>query len=401
MTIPYRRCVISDEISQDLDRAIALARDFGLEGLEIRTVWDRRIDQLDANDLDRLAKACTTAGLTIPALAPPYLKCTHSDAAERGEHRAIFERTVQAAERLGASIIRGFTFWRDVHPLGHWDLIVETYRSIAPIAERAGVVVGIENEPACMLGTTEHLPRLIGDIGSPAVRILWDPANAAHEGERAWPEGFERAFPLTAHVHLKDGRHISGKWEHAIVGEGAVDLVQVSRALRRHGYAGWVSLETHYRPAPTDADLRRPGGLSLSYLGEEGTRACLVGWENVLRAAARRPIQRGSRLFSVAELAGVLGLTRQRVRRIAEQIKVGRLVGRVVVLDESDITAILNYTKRPEAMVSRAYYHTRKDRIDRLPPEQVDEIHELMRAHEDSMVKARAEAEAAIIGVIR
>ena len=70
-----------------------------------------------------------------------------------------------------------------------------------------------------------------------------------------------------------------------LAGQGEVGLVELSRALAARGYDGWVALETHYRPAPTAADLRSPRGESFSELGEQGTRECLVGWAEVLRRA--------------------------------------------------------------------------------------------------------------------
>jgi sugar phosphate isomerase/epimerase len=280
---PYRRSVITDEISQDLDRAIRLAGEFGLEGLDIRSVWEKGVHQLDDDELDRLRSSADRAGLAIPSIAPPFLKCNPD---QWPEHRRILERSLRAAERLGARVVRGFTFWKGA---ASFERIVEAYREVAPTVERAGLLLGIENEPSCVVGTTEELPRLLRQIGSPAVRALWDPANAAHDGERAYPDGFARVIDDTVHVHLKDGRHVDGRWEHAIVGQGEVGLVEVSRALAERGYAGWVALETHYRPRPTGADLTRPGGSSLSELGEEGTRACLIGWERVLADAAAPP----------------------------------------------------------------------------------------------------------------
>jgi L-ribulose-5-phosphate 3-epimerase len=271
-----RRSVITDEISQDLDRAIALAKEFSLDGLDVRTVWEKRIDLLDDDEIARLRSAADDAGLAIPSIAPPFLKCNLD---EWPEHKRVLERSLRVAERLGATIVRGFTFWKGA---ATFDQIVEAYREVAPTIESAGMVVGIENEPSCVIGTTERLPELLRAIGSPAVRALWDPANGAHDGERAVPDAFERVITDTVHVHLKDGRQVDGKWEHAIVGEGTVGVVDVLRALRDSTYDGWVALETHYRPKPTGADLTRPGGSALSELGEEGTRACLIGWNRAL-----------------------------------------------------------------------------------------------------------------------
>jgi sugar phosphate isomerase/epimerase len=273
-----KRSVLTDEISQSFDRAVDLAREFSLDGLDVRTVWEKRIDLLDDDELARLKLAAGDAGLAIPSIAPPFLKCNLD---EWPEHRRVLERSLRAAEKLGARVVRGFTFWKGA---ATFEQIVDAYREVAPTIERAGLVVGIENEASCVIGTTERLPELLDAIGSPAVWALWDPANGAHDGERAYPDAFARIVDQTVHVHLKDGRHVGGKWEHAIVGEGEVGVVDVLRALRDSPYDGWVALETHYRPQPTGADLTRPGGSALSELGEEGTRACLLGWNRALRA---------------------------------------------------------------------------------------------------------------------
>ncbi len=284
---PHKRGVVTDEISQDLDIAIRMAVEFNLDGLDIRSVWGKTIHQLDDDELTRLRRAADDAHLAIACVAPPFMKCTISDVAEWMEHKKILEQSIRAADRLDARFVRGFTFWKEIGLERHWGRIVDAYREVAPMIERSGLIVAIENEPSCMIGTTEHLPRLLRDIGSSSIRALWDPANAAHDGEIATPDGFDRIIGDSVHIHIKDGRHVDGKWEHAIVGEGAVGLVDVSRALAQHGYDGWVTLETHYRPKPTGSDLRRPAGHAFSELGEEGTRDCLIGWRKVLSESRR------------------------------------------------------------------------------------------------------------------
>lgn len=279
---PYRRSVFTDEVSQDLDRAVAVATEYGLEGLDVRSVWGKTVHELDGDELARLKRTADAAGLAIPSIAPPFMKCDVDDAEQWAEHRRILERSLRAAEYLGARVVRGFTFWRQVGVSRHWPRIVAAYREVAPVVERAGLVLGIENEAACMLGTTELLPRLLDEVGSPAVRALWDPANGAVDGELPYPDALERVMPYTVHVHLKDGRHVRGKWEHAIVGRGEVGVADVCRALAAAGYTGWVALETHYRPTAAERDLRAPRGDAFSALGEEGTRACLDGWRDVL-----------------------------------------------------------------------------------------------------------------------
>ena len=49
----FTRAVITDEISQDLEHAAAMAREFGLDQLEMRTARDVRIDNMSADELAR------------------------------------------------------------------------------------------------------------------------------------------------------------------------------------------------------------------------------------------------------------------------------------------------------------------------------------------------------------
>jgi L-ribulose-5-phosphate 3-epimerase len=280
--LPYRRCVITDEISQDIERAIALALEFGLEGLEIRSVWDKTIHELNDDELARLKRLADEAGLAIPAVAPPFLKCRIDSPDEWTQHRRILERTFRAADRLGARIVRGFTFWRQDSYLDHWERIVDAYLAVVPAIEQSDLTVAIENEGACMIGTTEPLVRLVREINSRHVRALWDPANGFHDGERAYPDAYQRVISETVHIHVKDGRITGDRHEHAILGDGQVGLGDVFGALARDSFDQWVSLETHYRPNAIEADFRRPGGRAFSESGEQGTYECLTAWNRLL-----------------------------------------------------------------------------------------------------------------------
>ena len=58
MSCPFRIAVINDEISQDFDLACSVvARDFGLEWIEIRGMWNKNVSDLDADDVERARKA--------------------------------------------------------------------------------------------------------------------------------------------------------------------------------------------------------------------------------------------------------------------------------------------------------------------------------------------------------
>jgi sugar phosphate isomerase/epimerase len=288
----FTRAVITDEISQDLEQAAAMAREFGLDQLEIRTAWDVRIDQMTDDHLSRVKDIAGRYGLGIVCLATPFLKCDLGNEAEYAEHLQILRRSIAAAHKLGAGIIRTFTFWKRGELAAVFDQIVRAYAEPARIAAGEGVILGVENEPACFVGTGREAAEFIEAVGSPAVKAVWDPGNACWTGrERAVPDGYERIKGHIAHVHLKDVilETPGGQPEATVLGKGDVNIEGQLAALLRDGYTGCASLETHYRVRGhlSEEAVNRPGGSAFSEGGEEASRLCLVAW-NEMMARLRR-----------------------------------------------------------------------------------------------------------------
>ena len=80
--------------------------------------------------------------------------------------------------------------------------------------------------------------------------LTWDPNNAAQSGEKPFPEGYKRLDPKRIfNVHLRDFRKAASgsAVEWCAVGEGEADNVGQIRAIRKDGYRGPFTLETHYK----------------------------------------------------------------------------------------------------------------------------------------------------------
>jgi L-ribulose-5-phosphate 3-epimerase len=289
----FTRAVITDEISQDLDLAARMAKQFGLDQLEIRTAWDVRIDNMSPAELDRVKRIASENGLGIVCIASPFLKCDLGNDAEYQEHLQILRRAINAAQTLGAGVIRTFTFWRKGELRENFDKIVAGYAEPARIAAGEGITLGIENEHACFVGTGVEAAEFIEAVGSPAVKAVWDPGNAYWTGrERAVPDGYERIKPHIAHVHLKDvvQNTTSGESEATVLGQGEVDIPGQLALLVRDGYTGCASLETHYRVKGhlSEEAVNRPGGSAFSEGGEEASRLCLEAWNQMMTSLPDR-----------------------------------------------------------------------------------------------------------------
>jgi len=160
----------------------------------------------------------------------------------------LARRALEIAGRTGARIVRVFSFWRTVQPDACFSAIADALAGLAELAAPAGVTIGIENEHACNLGTAAEAARLLARVPHPALQLIWDPANALVAGETPFPEGYDR-LPASriAHVHAKDCRVTGHTPEWVELGTGSIDWSGQIAALRRDGYRGWFSLETHWR----------------------------------------------------------------------------------------------------------------------------------------------------------
>jgi L-ribulose-5-phosphate 3-epimerase len=128
------------------------------------------------------------------------------------------------------------------------DTLVGILKTHAPAAEKAGVLLGLENYLAA-----EDNVRIMDRVGSKAVRVYYDVKNATDAGfdpvrEIRWLGG-ERI----CQIHLKDKGYL---------GEGVVDFPAVMKAIAEIGYQGFADLETNWPSGSVADDMRK----NLSYV---------------------------------------------------------------------------------------------------------------------------------------
>lgn len=285
----FRLGVITDEISQDLDTALDLAEKFQLDGVEIRSVWDKSPFELSLSEAKRIGRAVRDRGMCVCGISAPFFKCGINDAEELRAHLAGLSHCIELAELWEAPVIRGFSFWREGAPAELLPLIAERYAAPAELVRRHGLTLALESDPSVNACNAAELARVVDAVASPAVRALWDAGNDiyAPEPEIPYPDGYEALRGRIAHVHLKDAiRGEDGAVDGCRFGEGLVDWKGQLAALARDGYDGFLVMETHYRLGNvlSEEALRRPGGAAFSEGGIEPTRRCLQSLRELLEA---------------------------------------------------------------------------------------------------------------------
>jgi len=283
--VVFKLSVITDEVSQDLETVAKFANRFGLDGIEIRTLWNRNPQDL-VDKVNEIREILAKYELRVSAIASPFFKANIDSDEEYRKHLKILENCINLAKSLDTNIIRGFTFWRKGSFNEYLEKILEKFQKPLEIIESEEVLLGIENEPSTFVGNGKELALFFDHLGSKNVKALWDPGNDIWDPNREtpYPDGYRFVKDKIIHVHIKDGirKGVDGKPTCVAFGEGEVDYRGQLKALQEDEYRGYLSLETHWRPGKQLSEelISKPGGEEFSSLGEYASEICM---RNLLR----------------------------------------------------------------------------------------------------------------------
>jgi L-ribulose-5-phosphate 3-epimerase len=289
MNSPFRVAVINDEIGQDFGHVCEIvSREFGMEWIELRGMWNKNILKLDSKEVGEARNILEKYKLRVTDIASPLFKADWPGAPQskfspkRDQFNADFtfdqqgevlERSIELAKAFQTDRVRCFDFWRLDDQAPYREAINAKLQEAANTAQKKGIILLLENEPACNTATAAESAKVLAAVTSPALMLNWDPGNAAEHDEIPYPDGYN-LLPKNriGHCHCKDAKKKpDGKWGWAPMGGGTIDWPGQFAALKRDGYHFAVSLETHWRGAGTP---------------EESTRQSWAGMKEDLRKAS-------------------------------------------------------------------------------------------------------------------
>lgn len=256
---------ITDEYSPAFDEALTPMAATGMTGAELRVVYGKNVMDLTDDELKRATDALAERGLQVISIASPILKCTlpNGPAIDTRFQQDIFNskhtfddqpalalRAIEIAKITGAKIVRVFSYWRTVEPSAVFYEVARSLNALADQFGKEGLICGLENEHACNVATASESAAMLKAVPHPALKLVWDPANALCSGEDPYPGGYS-LLPKEriVHVHAKDCHVVNHKPLWGPLGTQAIDWKGQIAALKNDGYTGFISLETHW-PGP-------------------------------------------------------------------------------------------------------------------------------------------------------
>ena len=262
--------LITDGISRELEHALGLMNEFGLTHAELQYLWDVEAGDLSDAQLSRAQSLLAAHDIEVSCISRHIfggldlgdLSATSSAYLRQLE---ALHRCIDMARALDCPLVRIMSFRKEMILFGShgaeqwnvatgaWDKARELISGAVEIAETRNITLVVETGNNAITNSAYLARKLVDEIGSARLKVMWDPANCLYSTEEPFPAGYEALRGVLGHVHLKDVQVAIPRATVRCKALGTGDMVpyleRIAAALKADGYAGAVSLESVYRPA--------------------------------------------------------------------------------------------------------------------------------------------------------
>lgn len=239
---------IGDEAGKDIQTQIRAQRELGWNHLELRMVDGTNITQIDDNTFGRIADAVEAAGLRVSCFGSAIANWARPISCDEQIDRDDLKRAIPRMKRMKCPFIRVMSYPNDPEaawPEREWRReAIRRMKYLAGMAEDGDVTLVHENCSGWGGQSAENSTILLGEVASPALKLVFDTGNPVDYRQDAW-EYYRAVLPDIVYVHVKDARRVNGEVQYVYCGEGDGHVREILADLAEREYKGGVSIEPH------------------------------------------------------------------------------------------------------------------------------------------------------------
>ena len=200
--------VITDGISRDFEHALQVTTEAGLEHAELQFLWEKEVGDLNDDELAKAQSLIDKYGVKVSCISRHNFAGMLVGAVEVGDanhtqHMDGLKRCIDLAKSVDCDLVRIMSFRREmilagtagaehwIVSKGSWEKLIELLRPAVQLAEDEEVTLVLETGNNAMI-TSGYLGRkLLDEMGSDSLKILWDPGNSLYACEPTYPDGYD------------------------------------------------------------------------------------------------------------------------------------------------------------------------------------------------------------------
>ncbi len=246
-----------DEVSDDPAVQIRALKTLGWNYIDLRSVNGRNVSSLSEKEFDHVHQQLVENDIEIACFGSTIANWSRSARDSFELDMAEMKNAVRHMNRAGVRFIRIMSYKVDTPvELGNAleSIIISNIKKIVQLAEDNGIVCLHENCETWGGQSSNHSLRLLEQVDSPALKLVFDTGNPVSMKEISGGQPYRYQDSLkffrevrehVAYLHIKDARRVNGKTEYTFPGEGEGRVSEILGLLREHEMAIPISIEPH------------------------------------------------------------------------------------------------------------------------------------------------------------
>jgi len=239
---------ISDEAGQAIGTQIRAHRELGWNHLELRMVDGVNITQVSDAAFDEIRRQVLEAGMTVSCFGSAIANWARPITTDFQVDVDDLRRAIPRMRALSTPFIRVMSYPNhkdEPLPEDAWRKeAIRRMRELATIAEGEGIILAHENCSGWGGLSAENSNILLGEVGSPALKVVFDTGNPVTYGQNTW-EYYLAVAKDIVYVHIKDAIRQAVGEHYVLCGDGEGYVREVVTDLLAKGYDGGFSIEPH------------------------------------------------------------------------------------------------------------------------------------------------------------
>ena len=266
--------VITDGISADFEHALKVMSDNNLNQAELQFLWNKEVGDMSKGEIEKAEELLKKYNMQVSCISRHNFAGIGVHEVNIGDstynhHMDKLKECIDMAHKLGSPLVRIMSFRKEMVLFGEhgaekwnvsdgaWNKLVELLGPVVQQAKESDIMLVVETGNNAMITSCYLGKKLIDDLDTKHLKVLWDPANALYCGENPSKNALDSMEGgYLGHVHMKD---VEVSIHQATIrcvalGEGqmAPHLKKIADRLNEIGYDGAMSLESVYRPSEGD-----------------------------------------------------------------------------------------------------------------------------------------------------
>lgn len=247
----------TDEISDNLSLQIKALKELGWNYIDLRTVDGKNVSSLTNREFDQVHQQLTENKIQISCFASTIANWNRNAIKSFDFDMLEMKSSIRHMKKANVRFIRIMSYKvESPSKLGseYEKIVIENLKKIVRLAEDNGIVCLHENCETWGGQSYHHSLRLLEEVNSPALKLVFDTGNPVNTHHIAGNEPysyqdslkfFQKVRTHVEYLHIKDAFWINDSLHYTFPGEGDGNVLEILGLMKKYDMDIPISIEPH------------------------------------------------------------------------------------------------------------------------------------------------------------